>query len=54
MGAVLATKGAAWGLAVGIILFFILHQKKQKVEQEPVPVAVSDGESARSSGGGCW
>ena len=53
MGAVLATKGAAWGLAVGIILFFILHQKKQKVEQEPVPVAVSDGESARSSGGGC-
>ena len=30
MGAVLATKGAAWGLAVGLILFFICYQKRDK------------------------
>lgn len=30
MGAVLATKGAAWGLAVGIILYFLLLEKNKK------------------------
>ena len=29
MGAVLATKGAAWGLGVGIVLFFLLLEKKE-------------------------
>ena len=28
MGAVLAIQGAAWGLAVGLILFFLLWEKK--------------------------
>lgn len=30
MGTVLATKGAAWGLVVGIILYILLKEKKQK------------------------
>ena len=30
MGTVLATKGAAWGLVVGLILFFILLEKNKK------------------------
>lgn len=30
MGAVLATKGAAWGLAVGILLYFLCYDKNAK------------------------
>ena len=30
MGTVLATKGAAWGLIVGIILFLLLKEKSGK------------------------
>jgi len=30
MGAVLATRGAAWGLVVGLVLFFICYQKRDK------------------------
>ncbi|MDY3052712.1 MAG: hypothetical protein SOR89_06050 [Ndongobacter sp.] len=33
MGAVLATRGAAWGLVVGLILFFLMLEKKQKAER---------------------
>ena len=29
MGAVLAIQGAAWGLAVGLILFFMLFEAKE-------------------------
>ena len=32
MGAVLATKGATWGLAVGIILFYLLYQSKKNAQ----------------------
>ena len=37
MGAVLAIKGAAWGLAVGLILYFMLYESKKK---KPEQVAV--------------
>mgnify|MGYP003376892416 FL=1 len=36
MGAVLAIKGAAWGLAVGLILYFMLYESKKKPEQVAV------------------
>jgi hypothetical protein len=35
MGAVLATKGAAWGLAVGLILYFIIGTGKEEAKVEP-------------------
>lgn len=43
MGAVLATKGAAWGLAVGLLLHFLLHfySKKNAVKEG---IAVGAGE----------
>lgn len=36
MGAVLAVKGAAWGLGVGIVLFIILFEGKKRVSQVAV------------------
>ena len=36
MGAVLATKGAAWGLAVGLILYFIIGTGKEDAKVETV------------------
>lgn len=34
MGAVLATKGAAWGLAVGILLYFLCYDKEARKAKE--------------------
>lgn len=48
MGAILAIRGAAWGLAAGLILFFILMERRNKAAQEPAPA------STRSADGGCW
>lgn len=48
MGAILAIRGAAWGLAVGLILFFILMERRNKAAQESAPAAT------RSADGGCW
>lgn len=50
MGAVLATRGAAWGLVVGLALFFICYQKRDKdgkaiVEDVVVP-AVEEAKDA--------
>ena len=41
MGAVLAIQGAAWGLAVGLILFFMLFEGKKKAS-EHVAVGAAD------------
>ena len=36
MGIILALQGAAWGLAVGLILFFLLFESKKNQEQQAV------------------
>jgi hypothetical protein len=34
MGAILATKGAAWGLASGFILYFLVESRKAAVQTD--------------------
>lgn len=47
MGAVLAIQGAAWGLAVGLILFVMLYEGKKKApEQEPAGVSAGMEDSS--------
>ena len=41
MGAVLAIQGAAWGLAVGLILFFLLFEGKKKEQSQQAAVSAS-------------
>lgn len=42
MGAVLAIQGAAWGLAVGLILFFMLFEGKKKASEQVAVGAADD------------
>lgn len=43
MGAVLATRGAAWGLAVGILLYFLCYDKNaKKAKAAAEPAAIED------------
>ncbi|QAT49475.1 hypothetical protein EQM14_06620 [Caproiciproducens sp. NJN-50] len=39
MGAVLAIQGAAWGLAVGVLLYFALKSYSKKKDADPIPEA---------------
>ena len=41
MGAVLAIQGAAWGLAVGLILFFLLFEGKKNEQSQQAAVSAS-------------
>lgn len=41
MGAVLAIQGAAWGLAVGLILFFLLFEGKKKEQSQQSAISAS-------------
>ena len=42
MGAVLAIQGAAWGLAVGLILHFLLYFYSGKKAAAEEPVGIQD------------
>ncbi|MDY3986472.1 hypothetical protein ACQRBK_02865 [Peptoniphilaceae bacterium SGI.137] len=52
MGAVLATRGAAWGLGVGIILFFLLYQgKSHSGKVTPIEEAIPEEETPNEEKG---
>lgn len=53
MGAVLATRGAAWGLAVGIILFFMLFEGKKNSSDDGEKTAQEKYNELRSQQSGC-